>query len=561
MEQPILAQYTIRSKQSYIFKSNRLLEIVGASAIIRDTFEILLDAADECGFRVRKRDENAKGVLDCQEIMRRFGINQPDANSTDRTDGLDVIELFCGGGNDTLLFRNHEVFRRVNAAYTLRLLREFPGILPLCVGVPVDLSRDNYIDDYDKRLMPKVEEEKNRMFPGRGYAAVPFAKMDRNTFLPYSRIEEHKERPMGERWEDLSDEAYAKRRAGIKEENPESNEAGNNRVKMLDAMTDDEDSLLAIVHADGNNMGIKIQKHLVGKISYKDCVEAMNKFTQEIDTAFQCGKEALEHRQRSMMENDKKHADRYAVRWLVSSGDDATFICNARLAKELTAAYLEGVYGSYRYSEGYQRRYKVEEGVFSSCAGICVFHSHYPFVRAYDLAEQAADTAKKAVHDSISIRADGTRSASECCLLDFHIIHSGIGGDLKDIRANHGTADRIQRPWRVCGQVPSDQGQPLPLFVMDRTVKLLRDLGVSRGNIKTFGAAYEADANQGRQEWNRILYHTPGLRGNPELSSLFPNLFAENAALRRGAETMLWKTLYDIADVYDRWYREEVAAP
>ena len=35
-ESVILAQYTIRSKQEYIFRSNRLLDIVGGTEMIRD---------------------------------------------------------------------------------------------------------------------------------------------------------------------------------------------------------------------------------------------------------------------------------------------------------------------------------------------------------------------------------------------------------------------------------------------------------------------------------------------------------------------------------------------
>ena len=52
----ILAQYTIRSKQDYIFKTNRVLEIVGASEHIAGVWEELFGAADGCLLKYRRSD-------------------------------------------------------------------------------------------------------------------------------------------------------------------------------------------------------------------------------------------------------------------------------------------------------------------------------------------------------------------------------------------------------------------------------------------------------------------------------------------------------------------------
>ena len=78
----------------------------------------------------------------------------------------------------------------------------------------------------------------------------------------------------------------------------------------------------------------------------------MRQFTQDIDSAFQNGKALLTKRRGELLEKDRnafekrqegksrpepyppKREDSFAVRWLVSSGDDATFICNARDALE-----------------------------------------------------------------------------------------------------------------------------------------------------------------------------------------------------------------------------------
>ena len=52
----ILAQYTIRSKQDYIFKTNRVLEIVGASKIIEGIWDDLFGCAVDLGLKTEKTD-------------------------------------------------------------------------------------------------------------------------------------------------------------------------------------------------------------------------------------------------------------------------------------------------------------------------------------------------------------------------------------------------------------------------------------------------------------------------------------------------------------------------
>lgn len=45
----VLAQYTIRSKQEYIFRTNRMVEIAGASENISQSWNILFTQADKMG--------------------------------------------------------------------------------------------------------------------------------------------------------------------------------------------------------------------------------------------------------------------------------------------------------------------------------------------------------------------------------------------------------------------------------------------------------------------------------------------------------------------------------
>ena len=49
--QYVLAMYDIRGKQDYIYKSNKMKEIIGASYIIRECFDAYLyPAAEKCEY-------------------------------------------------------------------------------------------------------------------------------------------------------------------------------------------------------------------------------------------------------------------------------------------------------------------------------------------------------------------------------------------------------------------------------------------------------------------------------------------------------------------------------
>ena len=76
MENPILARYSIRSKQEYIFRTNRQVEISGASKIIAGAFEDLFQYANEAGFKCERFISNPQSKTPSRfslaDVLRRF---------------------------------------------------------------------------------------------------------------------------------------------------------------------------------------------------------------------------------------------------------------------------------------------------------------------------------------------------------------------------------------------------------------------------------------------------------------------------------------------------------
>lgn len=230
----VLAQYTIRSKQEYIFRTNRMVEIAGASENISQSWNILFNQADEIGKKLRRVSENIPFCM--EEVKRLFDERK-----------LNGIELFCGGGNDTVLYDSIETYLEVNKAFSRFLLENYPGMIPMAVAC-------EYSGDYDKdyaNLMKQSDIEKNKMISGQSDFILPFSMMDRTTFQPYSDIINIAGSSVR-----VTDEAKAKRKTGLKIREQDET------VKLLDDLITKkgEESLLAVVHADGNNMGSKISE-------------------------------------------------------------------------------------------------------------------------------------------------------------------------------------------------------------------------------------------------------------------------------------------------------------
>lgn len=496
----ILAQYTIRSKQEYIFRSNRLAEIMGASANITESWNSLFRQAEHLEKRIRRVEDMED--FDIGEVTEAF-----EAHS------LHMVELFQGGGNDTILYDSMETYIEVNQAFSRYLLQHDPGMIPMAVCT-------RYTGDYQKdyrALMQEAEREKNRMISGQNHFILPFSMMDRNTFQPYAYVVEAEGGQVR-----LTEEAYAKRIQGkrIADRDP--------GTRILDDLVTEknEESLLAVVHADGNNMGIKISKMLEGITDYSACVSKMRQFTSDTANAFVTqGLQALyDCRKRLEQNNEGRYRKQsFFFRRIIADGDDITFVCNARFAMEYVQAYLNSV-------QTYQER-NHSEWMYSSCAGICIFHSHYPFARAYSMAEQACDQAKKKVHGS-------TGKPIEESWVDFHYIHNGIGGDLSGIRKRQGTETCIARPWRIGGGETDDCSYRR----LEELCGLLQAYRVSRSDIKTIGSEYESGASYGRKELFRIYGHHKGLE--ERLEAEYPK------------EEVLLNMLYDLSEIYDLWFKE-----
>jgi hypothetical protein len=131
---------------------------------------------------------------------------------------------------------------------------------------------------------------------------------------------------------------------------------------------------------------------------------------------------------------------------LVYGGDDLTFVCDARIGLWLTRTYLSAFE---RHSAAQIAASPLAEllvtPAFSACAGVATVRAHYPFSRAYDLADALADNSK---------RYKAQHAITGSCM-DWHFAFSGLSGDIDDIREREYTVragSLCRRP--VCFEAP-----------------------------------------------------------------------------------------------------------
>ncbi|MDF1573304.1 MAG: hypothetical protein P1P82_16975 [Bacteroidales bacterium] len=167
--------------------------------------------------------------------------------------------------------------------------------------------------------------------------------------------------------------------------------------EMNDLTEGREDNWIAVIHADGNNLGQTIQQ-LATETAKENVQKVQKRFSLLLE---QCTLDAAKSAFRDVVEpavGEKQGM--LPVRPVILGGDDITLIIRGDLAVDFTKSYLEHfsritrqVFDS--FSEEYNL--KMLKGGFTACAGIAFIKQNYPFHYGADLAEELCSYSKKTV--------------------------------------------------------------------------------------------------------------------------------------------------------------------
>lgn len=389
----VTALYDCRSKQEYIYRTNRIREISGGSMLLANVYGDFFKKVAEKGIKIKSDWQNEDKF-----VVESFIES-----------GNDGEVIYEGGGNLFMIYRSREIYIKANRIFSRMLIDTTYSVslIASCVETTGDFMNDR----------KKLYEENNRVKSTGGVSVpccvLPITQVDGLTYMPITSKKDGVS---------ISQESVLKRRAfdkiGVKGEIYLDDISG---IKNKGT-----ESLIAIIYVDGNAMGEKVKNCTQGKSGYSDCTEALRELSKSTNRSFVERPIAAIDK----MMNEKKGDGFHNYRQVIAGGDEITIICSARAALDVAETYFKTLEEENVGLPEDKRNY--------ACMGIAIAHSHAPFSDIYKVAEQCCESGKK----------KSRAKKSRVNYIDFHFCRSGITNDLDSIRESQ-EKEYTLRPYEV----------------------------------------------------------------------------------------------------------------
>ena len=408
----VLAMYDVRGIQKYIFRTAKVQDAIGASAIVED---IILDALKDAYRQVSQSGE--------PDLSGEFIWCDEEAPYEFKKELLkDVHVLFVGGGNAYVIFRDKKLCQRINELMSFYVMKK---TYSLQLAVAVTKCTGNYQKDYNS-LHGQMSQTKADMIVSKPLGALPVMRTEVKTGYPMG--------PDGESVE-----------TRIKKEKSVQNLEGSSEKRKFDNYVTKKyvDSTLAVVHIDGNNMGLRIRDRIENIVDYNEAVKEMRTISYHINYSFKRAFDKMEKHFNSKKTNNELP---YFVRKILVAGDDITYVCNGAIALASIEFFCREISG--QTMTGETDDLSIQKYGFSVCAGAAFMNSHFPFHIGYDVAEECCESAKERAKDGKNM--DQGRIGN---FVDFHICKNVHAQNLKLMRKREyqvgGKYTLLTRPYYI----------------------------------------------------------------------------------------------------------------
>lgn len=412
--------------QDYIFGSNSLRHNVGASWLVHWATNDAVFAELRQLVGPSKTNIDANGNLNEQQMIEKGQIT--------------AELLYAGGGNALIVFQSLILAVDFTKRLTRRVLETAPGLQLAVTHLAFDWHKESLAQKLDD-LRAKANQKK-----GKRHHSMPLLGQAVTADCQYTGLPAV--------LEDARDE-NRRVSAEVKAKLDHFQEAEKRLRKEVGAMlradltftrdfneigTLGESSYLAVVHIDGNGMGARFeqiaqahQRPNQNRAYLSEIRRLSAKIKQIAQQALQNTVIELQHKIRPNAEGKLMLADKIPIhdeqlpfRPIVYGGDDVTFVCDGRLGLTLAAYYLEQMEQSLNSARHTTPKSEAGNKLYVR-AGVAVVNNHYPFARAYELAEELAESAKTLIKE-----VSPTKYVSA---LDWHFAVNGLALGLETLRA------------------------------------------------------------------------------------------------------------------------------
>jgi len=450
------------SIQRYVFGSNKLKANLGASGLVEEIYRAWIPETLAEMFEPR-------GASFAFELWKK----QPEILALAQNEALLMETGYLGGGNALLLFR---AGARENPAETFiknwsgKLLQHAPGLRPSAAWVRTDL--DNLAAGIDA-VFAALQKNKNALVPNTTICRHGLTANCRLTGLS-AEVQHPFE---AGQW--ISAEASAKLQqakaasaalaAKYQPVLQGQYQFGEEIENLGQAPT--AENHVAIVHIDGNGLGAQFMNcaSLAEMRQLSLGVESATEYAMRVTLQRLIDKMGeLNEGVLQWPVQEKAGPAPLPLRPIILNGDDVTFVCDARLglflAETFMQAFAEKPVIIKKSTAAPTAAATATEKVIklSSCAGVAVIKTKYPFYRGYTLAAELCRRAKQ-----------NARRDPDSSWLDFHIAYRGLSGPLADLRKQLyriGNDSLLWRPWKISAEAGMESFHELK-----KAVKALTD--------------------------------------------------------------------------------------
>jgi len=408
----------VQGIQSFIFQTNELADIVGASELVQDV---------------------------CTKMFKELVGNSDEI-------------IVQAAGNIKCIFHNEDACRKAVREFPKKVMEAAPGITVSQAVVEYSGNFKDAVDELEKRLRAQRNKPAKSLTVG-----LMGIERSRKTGLP--AVER-------ERKDSVLDEGTKKKKEKNQTIEICQKSFGVSDLPAHETPFDIKDMTwrndwIAIIHADGNGLGEIVRA--IGSDA-----EKLKTFSANLEKATQAAAaKTFATIQEDYSINGKWGSKRIPLRPVVLSGDDMTIICRGDIAFDYAKEFLKNF-------EAETKNIATDKDgnaySLTACAGIAYIKSSYPFYYGYQLAEALCTRAKKDAKLDRMKEANGGNAPS--CLM-FHKVQSSFVEDYDEIVKKELTANDEHRfdfgPYYL-----TKQNERWTIERLEKNVKTLAGMGDSK---------------------------------------------------------------------------------
>lgn len=345
---------SVQGIQEFIFKTNKLKEIVGASEIVKDI-------CDDLFFKVAGIDRSYEGLI------------------------------LSTAGNIKCIFKEEDKSKleALVKSFPKQVMKKAPGIT---------ISQAVIKIKGDKKVSDALIDLENILKIQRNIPSVPletgFMALNRARRTGGIDFEKGEDQATSAKVKNADNLSLFKDFSGINDVKSEELALEINKISRSEG-----NSWIAVIHADGNGLGNLIQNIGNTLIETGRFYEFSQKIEQSTLAALQKSFNEVVINDKDKFKLNPENNNReyvYPVRPVIVGGDDVTLIIRADLALDFVQRYLKYFEEETKNNLSEMNIPEIADGL-TACAGIAYVKNSYPLHYALHLAEDLTKDAKKMV--------------------------------------------------------------------------------------------------------------------------------------------------------------------